>query len=613
MTEPLASDRLESLLPALRHVAEMVQKSGALGREDLELLLMATGLADDWAVDELERWAKVLTAVRDSVDASRRELAQRALMLRGVPEAAAMLAVAAVSGSVPADSVAVVPAAPAPVARLAASVASLDFGTLPAGQSGVREFEVTGGPGQVVVDSDQVQAAPAQFTAGPTGIRVEVRSGGGSLLWVPVKLVSAAETVEVPVIAQWEQCAVPGGPVARPAEAPAAAPSRGGTITVAVGGSGDYHTLHEAVEAATPGATIRLGRGPHYLGEGLPLTRPITLLGEGMDATEVIADSGVYVLSYEGSGLFRLRDMTLQWGGTGGADVVRVSGGRAEIAGCRLRGGLYEEDSETQTQLHGGYGLWLGGSARVAVTRCACMENGSGICICQNASGLVSNSECAANQFAGIEIRDRARPNLEANECRENSWGIQYTGGTGGTAKGNRCMSNRHMGICVSGQSQPILEGNECRENSTGLEYFGESGGTARDNHCIRNEHTGIQVNSQARPVLEGNECRENRDGIGYLCAMGGTAERNRCVGNEHCGIVVRSGSQSVLDGNECIENAYGICYEMGTGGSAKGNRCVANKLFGIDIWRDAHPTLEGNDCHDNGIVDVKDQRSETS
>ena len=199
MTEPLSPTQIEHVLPALGHVAEMVQKSShPLSREDLQLLLLASDIDGDWAVDELERWVKVLAMVRGVDDANRRELAQRALMLRGVPEATAMLAVSTVAGLSGEKD------APR-VQRLTASVESLDFGTLAPGESASLEFEVRGGPGRVVVDNDQVRVTPAEFAAEPTQIRVEVRPLGGGLLWTPLKLVTAGETVEVPVLAQWEE------------------------------------------------------------------------------------------------------------------------------------------------------------------------------------------------------------------------------------------------------------------------------------------------------------------------------------------------------------------------------------------------------------------------
>jgi formylglycine-generating enzyme required for sulfatase activity len=90
-TTKLPPNQLDSLLPALKPVAKRIQLNKTTSREELEFMLIPSGLDVDWAIDELERWAKVLTGVRD--DPSKSELAIDGLMLRDVPEASARLAV----------------------------------------------------------------------------------------------------------------------------------------------------------------------------------------------------------------------------------------------------------------------------------------------------------------------------------------------------------------------------------------------------------------------------------------------------------------------------------------------------------------------------------------
>ncbi len=215
MTSPLSTDQIVQLTPLLGSLARMVTAGSSLGSAELEMLLMGAGLDDEPAiVEELRRWGRLLHVLRDNPSPELRRAAVEGLLLRGVAEAPVLLAVDTVAGGAPSSSTAPAPAAAAP--RLTSSVASLDFGTLPAGQSGVREFEVTGGPGQVAVDGDQIRVKPTQFGAEATRIRVEVRPGGGSLLWTPLKLVTAGETVEVPVLAQWEQQPPPVAVARRP-------------------------------------------------------------------------------------------------------------------------------------------------------------------------------------------------------------------------------------------------------------------------------------------------------------------------------------------------------------------------------------------------------------
>ena len=203
MTSQLSSDQLERLTPLLGSLARLIARGTPVDDHHLGVLLTAADLeADARALQELQRWARLLQTVRDPQDDTLRHTVVEGLMLRGLPEAPVLLAVDTVTtGSAASTST----AAPAPVQRLAASVSSLDFGSLPAGESASFEFEVQGGPGQIVVDGVQVTVTPAQFGEEPTPIQVDVQPLAGGLLWTTVKLVTSGETLELPVLAQWEE------------------------------------------------------------------------------------------------------------------------------------------------------------------------------------------------------------------------------------------------------------------------------------------------------------------------------------------------------------------------------------------------------------------------
>lgn len=134
MTEPLSPDRLDLLLPALAHLAAIVRANGSARRSDLELLLAGSGLDEAWAVAELERWVRVLSAASKSPDSTTRDVAQRSLLLRGIPEAQSLLAIAAVAGPTLGTS-----------HKLSCEPEQLDFGTLASGQPAIGELHIDGG------------------------------------------------------------------------------------------------------------------------------------------------------------------------------------------------------------------------------------------------------------------------------------------------------------------------------------------------------------------------------------------------------------------------------------------------------------------------------------
>jgi parallel beta-helix repeat protein len=611
MTRRLSSEALNQLIPSLGSLAKLVARGSRVSEDQLRTLLLGVDLeSDPAALEELKRWSQLLTALREQPSEDNRHATVQALMLRGLPEVPVLLAV---------DTVVRNEGSPPPPKHLRASVERLDLGVLPLGQGATAEFEVQGGPGQVVVDSDQVRVTPQQFGAGVTRIRVEVKPLASSgALWTTLKLLTASETLEVPVVAQW----IPPLPSSiEPVPPTVLIPP--GALVVAPDGSGNLHSLEEAVQQARPGAVIYLKAGIHRLKHPLVIDKPLTLIGEGMETTRIVCDGEGCVVEFSGDGLFSARDLAFVHEGTKWGDAVRANKGEVQFYRCLFTGGVWDEANQ-----RGSSGLWLYGTARGDVRECVasgnegtgiqvsgeaqptlegntCRENKlCGIAYFGSASGTARNNLCTANGLEGIGVIEQAQPTLEGNTCQENKGnGIAYFGSASGTARNNLCTANEFHGIQVSNQAQPTLEGNTCRENKqNGIGYFGSASGTARNNLCTANGLHGIGVNEQAQPALEGNTCQENKgNGIGYFGSASGTARNNLCTANKFHGIGVHEQAQPTLEGNTCRENKEaGIAYFGSASGTARNNLCTANGLHGIGVIEQAQPTLEGNTCREN-------------
>jgi parallel beta-helix repeat protein len=366
----------------------------------------------------LKRWSKLLTALREQPSEDNRHATVEALMLRGLLESPVLLAV---------DTVIRNEEPPPPPKRLRASVEleRLNFGELRSGQAASAEFEVQGGPGQVVVDSDQVRVMPPQFGAGPTRLRVEVKPLGTSdVLWTTLRLVTAGETLELPIVAQWTEAPQPpplppswvvGVPRIEPA--PPTVPIPSGALVVAADGSGDFRSVEEALQKAQPGATLYLKAGTHRLAHPLALDKPLTLIGEGMETTRIVCDGEGYVVSFSGDGLFSASDLAFVHEGDRWARVVMADKGEVSFIRCRFTGGVRDEANQ-----RGGNGLWLYGTVRGHVEAC----------------------QATGNRLHGIYVGEQAQPTLEGNTCRENKQiGIFFMDTAKGTARQNTCLANR--------------------------------------------------------------------------------------------------------------------------------------------------------------------------
>ena len=205
MSSSLSSEHLSQLVPLIGSLARLLADGSQLSEGELDTLLLGVGMeSNPVALAELSRWGRLLKALHQVPSDAQRRATVEALRIRGLPEATIFLAVATVVGS---GSDATQTAA-APHTCIQASVTNLNFGILRPDQGATLEFDVQGGPGHVIVESDQIQVTPLQFGAGPTRLRVELRPLTSGLLWTTLKLMTAGETLEVPVTAQWQD----GGP-----------------------------------------------------------------------------------------------------------------------------------------------------------------------------------------------------------------------------------------------------------------------------------------------------------------------------------------------------------------------------------------------------------------
>jgi len=370
-------------------------------------------------------------------------------------------------------------------------------------------------------------------------------------------------------------------------------------IRVDVAGRGDFAFLVDALESATAGATIHLLAGVHRLKHGVVIRQPVTILGQGMDATEIVTDLGDFVLCYEGVDHFGLQDLTVRWrGDTPESRAAVVQSGHVDIARVRFTGAVS--------------GVELRGDSRGFVRECVIEGNCHGITVSGAGHPTLVANICRDNTLSGIGVAGEAQPALEGNICERNQQsGIAYFANAGGTARNNTCRGNAVYGFKVSNKAQPTLEGNTCERNQrSGIAYFDNAGGTARSNTC-RENLSGIALVGEAQPTLEGNTCERGRhSGIIYFASAGGTARNNTCRRNAFFGIALVGEAQPTLEGNICERNQQsGIAYFANAGGTARNNTCRDNITRGIYIEASASPRLERNDVRHNQVKDVDDRR----
>jgi hypothetical protein len=203
MTSKLSTDQLTQITPLLGSVARLVASGSGLSDNELFILLIGIDMeTEPNAMEELKRWGRLLTTIKGQPTEGNQHAVQEALVTRGLPEATVILAIETVVNSITRASAIPIRGVHS---RLKVNVDRLDFDNLTHSSSAIREIEIEGGPGKVIVENDQISVAPTEFGEDPTCIRVEVKPLSGGLLWTSLKLISANDAVEIPIIAQWQE------------------------------------------------------------------------------------------------------------------------------------------------------------------------------------------------------------------------------------------------------------------------------------------------------------------------------------------------------------------------------------------------------------------------
>lgn len=197
MPSSLTAEEFDQLISLLGGLARLAAQTPQLSDAQLDTLLLGADLESNIAVQqELKRWSRLLATLRmqpiilyDSV--------LEALKMRGIPEASASLAAKTVvdGRSSFADAV---------TQKLRVSLTHLDFGVVPVNQIATADFTVEGGPGRIIAESDHLSVTPSTFGAGKTQIRVAAESRSAAALWTELKLITASDSIEMQVVAQWE-------------------------------------------------------------------------------------------------------------------------------------------------------------------------------------------------------------------------------------------------------------------------------------------------------------------------------------------------------------------------------------------------------------------------
>jgi parallel beta-helix repeat protein len=356
-----------------------------------------------------------------------------------------------------------------------------------------------------------------------------------------------------------------------------------GIIVVAQDGSGTFHTLNEAVEAAADGDTILVRPGEYV--EAVVIDKDIVVKGDG-DLADIV------ISAPEGGPTAPINPSVKETGEAVEMDpyAVLLQDSDAVLSDLTFRGQPSEiiisgGAPTIENVMFDGTGFPFTGASTSA--------RGSSIVVNGSSTAVIKDNVLVGG--GPIGIFDGAMPLVEGNVLSDGPhiWGIP----DGAVIRNNTIEGALVRAIGVFDETSPRIEGNTIIDpGETGIDIWAGSASVRKNS--IRGGKAGIYVQG-ANPTIEDNVISGSE-----VHAIMVIDAQPAIAGNElddNGAAVVWRGTEGTIDGNDISGGGEGIRISFGnptvTSNTVRG---VAGE--GIAITGTATPNLEGNTSCANGV-----------
>lgn len=323
--------------------------------------------------------------------------------------------------------------------------------------------------------------------------------------------------------------------------------------------------LTGALEAAQPGAVLRLAPGVYTLRGPLKRIHPLTLEGAGPQETRILCTAGtaesLWHLHLAEGGTVRLANLTIALDSPA-TELLSVTAGQLQLQQVRLEGtpkgghgltlrGDAQLDADACEILnmggtglrafddarlrlttctltgHGGYGLAAGHRAAVEAERLVVQANGrGGVSVEAEATLDLQTSRIAGNGRRGVLVRASGSCKLHGNTIEHNAGpGVEAIAAPGLTLDGNQIRGNRGAGMMLGEGARAEARANACAENSEdGVAVFKGARVRLEGNDATRNGRFGFWVGSGGEVALADNTADDNERGA-FMAAHSATLD----------------------------------------------------------------------------------------
>jgi parallel beta-helix repeat protein len=339
-------------------------------------------------------------------------------------------------------------------------------------------------------------------------------------------------------------------------------------IIVSAWGDGDFTTLGEALNAATPDARVRVRAGVYH--EGIVLNKPVEIIAEtknGVGQEVVIVNAVASCLQMQTSAA-TVRGLTLRQEPSALGDeffAVDIPQGRLLLEDCNV-----SSDSLSCIGIHND-------SAAPIIRRCRVHSSKyAGVYFFDAASGFLDECDIYGNTNMGIAITTHANPTLKRCKIHdgENAGVVSWEGGLG-VLEECEIFGNGKAGIGVSEAAELSIR--HCQiygGSNSGI--FVHHNGQVLVEGCHIHGHAAPEVAVSHKGKFIARECKiyEGRTS-GVFIDLGGVAVLEDCdlQGNAGTGIVIHDEGVAAL--SQCrINHNGGVAISVKKGGEIIAENC---------------------------------------
>jgi F-box protein 11 len=415
-------------------------------------------------------------------------------------------------------------------------------------------------------------------------------------------------------------------------------------IIVSKLGTGNFHTLAEAIRSASSGSRILVQPGLYK--ESLVIDRRLEIIGDGPRPEITIESQGDSCLRIQADYAV-VRGLTLRGLARRGdrdrpavaiphgqiiledCDIssdahacVSVHGNTADpvLRYCKIHGGrsagvLLANSAEgrlVDCEIHGNglAGIEIRQGATPTVQRCKIQDGKQvGVLVHDGGKGTLEDCDIAANALANIEIRQGGNPVVRRCKIRDSQYpGLLVTDNGLGIIEDCDISGNALAGVEVARGGQPTVRRCRIRDGRHAGLFFGKQAqGTVEDCDIAGHAQAGVEIRQGSNPVLRRCKIHEGKE-VGVLVADKGEGALEDCevFANLRAGVEVRQRARPLLSRCQLHDNQQaGVLFRDHGDGQLVGCEIGANGWTGVAILTESDPALKRCKIHDNKLSGI--------